>query len=262
MLTSSNKKLLSQLLTDHPLQKQNSSQFHQVLQEHMERIHRRRFDYNNNLMLMNKELLRIFSHISIPPPTTTPAAPSPTSATSLLSQTSSIQKLNIGPLVDKQAIMNKRMEKHKKHFDELIQGKKPAEIDFRDKLADPPIRQHDSIMAEREQALKNIMTSYQSNQQEASKWISGDEHKIVIDSQGPAMKTEAIVLSSTPSALSTSKDTSSNEKHVTFQVDNQADKANFLNKIKRPNIEELLTTILQNQEKILALLQSKESKVD
>lgn len=261
ILTPSNKKMLVQLLGDHPLQKQNTTQFHQILQQHLERIHHRRFDYNNNLMLMNKELIRTFSQISTQiqqaSPATVTIPPSQPAPSSLFSQTPPIQKLTIGPLVDKQAIINNRMKEHKSNFDELIQGKKPAEIDFRDKNADPPVRQHDSIMAEREQALKNIMTSYQSSQQ-ASKWISGDEKKIVIDDK-PSIETETIVLSSTPSALSTSKDTSSNEKHVTFQIDEPDDSVHFLKKLKQPNIEELLSTILQNQEKILALLQSKES---
>ena len=256
--------MLVQLLGDHPLQKLNKEQFHHVLQQHLERIHHQRFDYNNDLMLMNKELLRHFSQIAAQiqqaPPATAPAPSTPPrhDPHALFSQTPPIQKLTIGPLVDKQAVINKRMKEHKSNFDELIQGKKPEEIDFRDKSMDPPVRQHDSIMAEREQALKNIMTTYQPSQQ-ASKWISGDETKIAIDDNS-SIETETIVLSSTsvtstPSTKST--EIQSNEKHVTFQMD-EPDSTHFLKKLKQPNMEELLATILQNQEKILALLQSKE----
>lgn len=259
--------MLVQLLGDHPLQKLNGEQFHHVLQQHLERIHHKRFDYNNDLMLMNKELLRHFSQIAAQiqqaPPTTTsePLSLLRRDPHALFSQTPPIQKLTIGPLVDKQAIINKRMKEHKSNFDELIQGKKPEEIDFRDNRMDPPARHHDSIMAEREQALKNIMTTYQPSPQ-ASKWISGDETKIAInDKQMSSIEKEAIVLSSTSftSTPSTkSPEIQSNEKHVTFQMDEPVNSMHFLKKLKQPNIEELLSTILQNQEKILALLQSKE----
>ena len=260
ILTPSNKKMLVQLLGDHPLQKQNAQQFRHVLQQHLERIHHHRFDYNNNLMLMNKELIRTFSqiaaHIQTTPPATTSTAPLRSPPPTLFSQTPPIQKLTIGSLVDKSAIIDKRLKEHKSNFDELIQGKKPVEIDFRDKNVDPPIRQHDSIMTERQQELKKIMTTYQSSQQ-ASKWISGDETKIAIDDkQILPIESDAIPLSSTPPTPTTPP---SNEKRVTFQIDEPHESATFLKQLKRPNMEELLSTILQNQEKILALLQPKES---
>ena len=231
-----NKQMLIQLLGSHPLLQRNPQQFHQTLHYHMERIHKGRFHFNNDLMLMNKEIIRIFSQISLQ-----------------MSQQKTAPSLKIGKPVSRSNLIEKRLKERQQHFENNIQVTKPTEIDFRDKTDTIPTRRSDTMLEERQQELKKIMNNYQPPP-EASKWISGEDGvtNLNIDHDTP------VAVESIP--LSTNKI----EKHVTFQIEEQVKQEDpkqedtadtFLKRLKKPNIEELLLKMLQNQEKILMYLQ-------
>ena len=50
--SNENKELLIQLLDNHPLNKQNNSKFMEMFSFHLERIHKERFSYKNNLTII------------------------------------------------------------------------------------------------------------------------------------------------------------------------------------------------------------------
>ena len=61
VFSSQNKSLLWQLLSDHPNQKNNPKKFQHVLEYRVTEMNKNRFKFNNDLMVMNKEILKQFA---------------------------------------------------------------------------------------------------------------------------------------------------------------------------------------------------------
>ena len=229
-----NKGLLWQLLSNHPFQKEDSKKFQAVLEYRVNEIHKNRFKFNNNLMSMNKEIIKQFANEV--PKQTQPATPSQPS---------------------KAKVFETRLKVQQDNFDTLINKQKPAEIDFSDKTEEAPVdaRMVDNTLQQREQELKKIMSQYNNTESTASKWIQGEStsssKNLKIDKDSN-VKIKPFVF-----------DSEKSEKHVKFEIEERDDKSSnamsFLTKLKKTNVKEeevisYLKRIEEKQDIIITLL--------
>lgn len=232
-----NKELLWQLLSDHPFQKENPRKFQSMLEYKVNEIHEKRFGFQNNLMEMNKEIIRHFTNQLNTP----------------------IKKQNNSNIqnnkLSKNQIFDSKLKEQKNNFETLMQKKKPQEIDFSDKTEESPItdRMVNNTLEQRKNDLKNIMEQYNTNDK-STEWLKGEststEKKISIH------KSSALEIK--PTIIETSE--KKNEKRVHFNVSETPEKTNnLLNKLKKKqennNFIEYFQKILSNQEKIITLLE-------
>jgi hypothetical protein len=171
IISVENKELLQQLLDNHPLKKRDHGRFAELVDEHLERINKSRFSYNNNLTTMNKEFLREFQSI----------------ANKMDTGSNNIIRLNPNPshantLADNQnitrpriEIFEERLKEQQNDFNNANKVKKPPEIDFSDKNQDEAHANTDmdNTMKRREEELNKIMNdnTYKSSKVQAEKWI-------------------------------------------------------------------------------------------
>uniref|UniRef100_A0A6C0EMK1 Uncharacterized protein n=1 Tax=viral metagenome TaxID=1070528 RepID=A0A6C0EMK1_9ZZZZ len=153
--SAQNKSLLWQLLSDHPNQKNNPKKFQHVLEYRVTEINKNRFKFNNDLMMMNKEIIKQFAQEM---PKQQPPA---------------IKKT---PPMTKGQLFEQNLKVQQKDFNTLINKQKPEDIDFSDKTADEPIdaRMVDTTLQERERELKKIMAQYNPNENSAKQWLTGE----------------------------------------------------------------------------------------
>ena len=168
--SNENKELLIQLLDNHPLNKQNNLKFMDIFSFHLERIHKERFSYKNNLTEMNKELLRAFQNIAIESETFV-LNPKPSHASG-----DPDKPLNKPPKIK---IFEERLKEQQENFNEMNKPKRPPDIDFSDKVVneDTINTDMDSAMKSRENELKKIMQHIPDKSKEAEEWIKNGGKK-------------------------------------------------------------------------------------
>ena len=233
-----NKGLLWQLLSNHPFQKEDSKKFQAVLEYRVNEIHKNRFRFNNNLMSMNKEIIKQFANEV--PKQTQPTTPSTASQPS------------------KAKVFETRLKVQQDNFDTLINKQKPAEIDFSDKTEEAPVdaRMVDNTLQQREQELKKIMSQYNNNTESTTtKWLQSEStsssKNLKIDKDSN-VKIKPFVF-----------DSEKSEKHVSFEIEEKDNKSSnamsFLTKLKKTNVKEevisYLKRIEEKQDIIITLLQ-------
>ena len=232
--SNDNKALLWNLLSKHPNQKKDPSKFQAVLEYRVNEIHRNRFKFGNDLMAMNKEIIKQFA-------SEIPAQSSKTSQPKSLS---------------KAKVFEQRLKSQQDNFNQLINKRKPKEIDFSDKTEDAPIdaRMVDDTLQQRELELKNIMAQYDSNGKNANEWLKGEETStskhLKIDKK-TNVKIESDVVN-----------VPIKERRVRFEVEEKPTKPiSFLDKLKKIDVKDEiinhLKRIEEKQDLILGLLQSK-----
>jgi len=155
--SSQNKSLLWQLLSKHPNQKNNPKKFQHVLEYRVTEMNKNRFKFNNDLMMMNKEIIKQFAQEIPKQPPAKPAAKKT-------------------PPMTKGQIFEQNLKVQQNNFNTLINKQKPADIDFSDKTDDTPIdaRMVDTTLQEREHELKKIMAQYNPNENSAKQWLTGE----------------------------------------------------------------------------------------
>ena len=232
-----NKALLWQLLSDHPLLKKNPNKFQSVLEYRVNEIHKNRFHFNNNLMTMNKEIIKQF-------------------ANEISKQNETNKAL---PKLTKTQAFDKRLKEQTDNFSTLINKQKPPDIDFSDKIEEQPVtnRMVDNTLLQREQELKNIMTQYNSGN-DTTKWLKSTEtsssKNLKIDKTSN-VKLQPTILENEPKQP---------EKRVRFEISEKksASSTLFLNNLKKLNKSEVITDYLKRiedkQDKIIAILERKE----
>jgi len=236
VFSSQNKSLLWQLLSNHPNQKSNPKKFQHVLEYRVTEMNKNRFKFNNDLMVMNKEILKQFAQEM--PKQTKPA----------------IKK---APSMTKGQIFEQNLKVQQNNFDTLINKQKPADIDFSDKTDDEPIdaRMVDTTLQERERELKKIMAQYNPNENSAKQWLTGEStssHLKIDDSSN--IKIEPTVLTDEMP-----------ERRVRFEVEENTSVApvvnavSFLQKLKKTDegIIPYLKRIEENQVVIINLLKQR-----
>ena len=229
VFSSQNKSLLWQLLSDHPNQKNNPKKFQHVLEYRVTEMNKNRFKFNNDLMMMNKEIIKQFTQ-EIPKQQSEPPKKTPMTKGQVFEQNLKVQQNNFNTLINKQ---------------------KPADIDFSDKTDDEPIdaRMVDTTLQERERELKKIMAQYNPNENSAKQWLTGEStstHLKIDDSSN--IKIEPTILT--------------NERRVRFEADSATAPVNamsFLQKLKKTDdgILPYLKRIEENQSVIIDLLKQK-----
>lgn len=173
-----NKALLWQLLSDHPFQKTDPKKFQAVFEYRINEVYNQRFHYKNNLMAMNKEVIRQFaSEIANKSETTNHKQNNRVNSTS---STNNTNNNTFNKLPDPQDskdyskinMFEQRLKAQQDNFNALIHKNKPKEIDFSDKAEDTPIdsRMVDNTLQQREAELKKIMNQYNTNGQ-SQKWL-------------------------------------------------------------------------------------------
>jgi|TARA_B110000495_G_C23018117_1_gene603467 hypothetical protein len=236
-----NKELLWQLLSDHPFQKKDPKKFQSMLEYKVNETHQTRFNFQNNLMIMNKEIIKHFANeLSAPVKTNNP------------------EQLSKSKAFDsKSKAFDSKLQEQKQNFDTLMHKEKPKEIDFSDKTEDGPVtdRMVTDSLQQREQELKKIMQQYNNNEK-SSDWLKGEststEKKLAIH------KSTNIEIK--PTIIDTKVD-KRNEKHVHFNVSEIPQTNKLLSKLKKvgekDGIINYLQKIMNNQEKIISLLERK-----
>jgi len=225
-----NKELLWQLLSEHPSLKQNPKKFQSVLEYRVNDFHNNRFKFGNNLMQMNKEIIKLFAQ----------EMPKATS------------KSPIEPQLSKAQVFESRLKAQETNFNTLINKPKPPDIDFSDKNEDTPIteRMVDTTLQARAKELQTIMSQYKTGPS-AEKWLKSEEtsaHNIKIDKSSNVTIQPTVIESAT----------SSRERRVHFDVDEPVKPLSLLDKLKKTDMGETILTALRrieaNQEKMLLFL--------
>ena len=240
VFSSQNKSLLWQLLSDHPNQKNNPKKFQHVLEYRVTEMNKNRFKFNNDLMMMNKEIIKQFTQ-EIPKQQAKPA----------------VKKT---PPMTKGQIFEQNLKVQQNNFNTLINKQKPADIDFSDKTDDTPIdaRMVDTTLQERERELKKIMAQYNPNENSAKQWLTGEStstHLKIDDSSN--IKIEPTVLTDEMP-----------ERRVRFEVEENTQPVapvvnaiSFLQKLKKTDDEGILPylkRIEENQAVIIHYLKRSE----
>ena len=236
--STENKGLLWQLLSNHPNQKINPKKFQHVLEYRVNEMNKNRFKFNNDLMVMNKEIIKQFAQEM--PKQQAKSAPS-----------------KKAPSMTKGQVFEKNLKAQQNNFNTLINKQKPPDIDFSDKTDDAPIdaRIVDTTLQERERELKKIMAEYNSNEDNAKQWLTGEStstHLKIDDNSN--IKIEPTVLTN-----------KTQERRVRFEVEEKSTPAvsviSFLQKLKKNdnNVDILsyLNRIEENQAIIIDLLRQR-----
>ena len=243
--SDNNKEMLYELLktigSDNNMEINNSDLYNFISQRcdyfHVNRIN---LGYGNNLEEMNKKIVE-------------------TGYNFIMSQQNK-PKLKMENLqLTKQEVFEKNLESHESQFKEMINPKKPKDIDFSDKGGDFPMQNLDVIMnqtlADRQRELESITQKY-SNQdpKKAQQWLNREE-------ETPKIKIEK----NSNIDLDNSTIKINKKKRVTFNIDDNkknTNVTNFLSKLKQKpvsnnnDIMNKLNVIISNQEEILKLLKS------
>jgi len=133
--SSQNKSLLWQLLSNHPNQKNNPKKFQHVLEYRVTEMNKNRFKFNNDLMIMNKEIIKQLGQI--------------------FEQNLKVQQNNFNTLINKQKPAD--IDFSDKTDDTPIDA-----------------RMVDTTLQERERELKKIMAQYNPNENSAKQWLTGE----------------------------------------------------------------------------------------
>ena len=241
--STENKGLLWQLLSNHPNQKTNPKKFQHVLEYRVNEMNKNRFKFNNDLMIMNKEIIKQF-------------------AQEMPKQQASHAPSKKAPPMTKEQVFEKKLKAQQNNFNTLINKQKPPDIDFSDKTDDAPIdaRMVDTTLQERERELKKIMAEYNSNEDNAKQWLTGEStstHLKIDDNSN--IKIEPTVL------------TDEKERRVRFEVEEKSVPAvstpavsamSFLQKLKKTDTDDVdilsyLKRIEENQAIIIDLLKQR-----
>lgn len=234
--SNENKALLMQILNNHPLKISNPGRFTHILNTETHKIHNNRFSYNNNLINMNKDIIRKFQSMIQEEPVKTNVVPN--------RQENSVPKIKI---------FETRLKEQQNNFNSMIKAEVPKEIDFSDKPDDDleiTSSTVDLTMQKRHTELQKIMTGYQKDKK-AEEWIKGDNIKPVNNKEG------------SPSIIN-NKINSPTKKRVSFEVSEKIpESTTLLHKLKMKPIEspnnnrdysDYFKQIITNQELILQRL--------
>ena len=230
-----NKSILYQILSNHPLKNINHDHFIKALENQVFLVHKDRFKFKNNLVEMNKEIIRRFSVIENDIKNNTKNNTKNTTKNSTNNTPISkkqIKNLKLDrPVVTRKDNKNAFASKLKNRQDEisqLVNPQKPKEIDFSDKANEDDIPSIDSTLAEREKELRMAMKSY--NSESAAKWIGNKElsKNIKIDNNSKLeLKPEVI------KKKVTFKEPETRETIKTENLSSDQENNRFLSKLKK-----------------------------
>ena len=238
-----NKSILYQILSNHPLKNINHDRFIKALENQVFLVHKDRFKFKNNLVEMNKEIIRRFSVIENDIKNNTKNNTKNTTKNSTKNNTKNstnntpiskkqIKNLKLDrPVVtrkDNKNAFDSKLKNRQDEFSQLVNPQKPKEIDFSDKANEDDIPSIDSTLAEREKELRMAMKSY--NSESAAKWIGNKElsKNIKIDNNSQIeLKPEVI------KKKVTFKEPETRETIKTENLSSDQENNSFLSKLKK-----------------------------
>ena len=220
-----NRQLLLGLLINNPIYSINSNYFIKEFNIAMHNINIKR-DSFNSLMDMNKTLIKQMTSLKLP---------------------------EQPKLLSKSEIFQQKLSSHEKNFSEMINIKKPKEIDFSDNIEDDnSYTDMDETMIKRQEELNEIMKSY--NNKDATNWLSSQETRekpVKLKIKENTVQINSIDLDKK----------SSMKKQVRFAIEEKNESMkNFFGKLKKKqtnnddSIKEDIKNILLNQKLIIEKL--------
>ena len=220
-------------------------------------LHRNRFKYQNNIMEINKILLseaRMYL-IQCNAQAVNNIKKNEIISTSVKTPAAALDR-NYEKFTTKKehaVTFEKRLRDQQENFNQLIDKKKPKEINFADKI-DEPISTITSLMDSklqaREKELSLITEKYNTN--EADKWLTNKDRSSNSETQTNIKIQNEITSILKPIEIKSSD--VSVPKTVTFSVDKKDESSSFLNRLKQRSNNsdrELLQQIIENQKKLM-----------
>ena len=218
-------------------------------------LHKDRFKYKSNIMLMNKIVLDESKKYLTKCIRDNAVDTTKAQQTNKIQQRNMVNSRNYDKFTTKKehnTTFEKRLRDKQENFNKLIDGKKPKTINFSDKL-DKPISTMtsliDSTLAEREKELSTITKNY--NKKDVEKWlINGGNVEQVSNIQ---IKNE---IQGILKPIEITKETQ--QKRVTFEVKEKEEMkpktSTFFSRLKQrsnSSDRELLQQIIENQKKLM-----------
>ena len=263
VVSESNKQMLFDLLKSIGIENQlniNQSQLSNFINNKCTYFHTNRFefDYGNDLNEVNKKIVEQGYHYIM--------------SNQPVQNKSNVQSSK-QPQMSKREMFESGLANQEAQFKNMINPKKPKEIDFTDGSKDFPIPNLDNLMnqtlADRQKELESITQKYSSNDRaKAQQWLNREEDtpRIKIEKSSNLKLDNAI----TDLALLPKQPQPRDkiERRVRFEVNDTIEPkkalTNLFSKLKQktPNSDIInkLDTIISNQNKIIELLTSKKER--
>ena len=173
-----NKDILYQILIEHPLKNIDINKFLETIDNQVHLIYQDRFKFKNNLVNMNKEVIRRFSvmekDINKQRKKKTKQAKAKqkrkpkTRATIKTDRPIPTQK-------EQKNVFDAKLKNRQDDFIKLVNPHKPEEINFKDPVENGTLPSLDTTLEAREKELRNAMQTY--NSESAAKWIGNNAVK-------------------------------------------------------------------------------------
>lgn len=259
--SNENKKMLWDLLS--PTFPENLS-IHQRMKQFIDDIsttlHRDRFKYKSNIMQMNKILLSESKKYLTKCIQESNHNQKNIQRAGQMQERSMVNSRNYDKFTTKKehtTTFEKRLRDKQEKFNQLIDGKKPKEIDFSDKMDKPISTMNsliDSTLAEREKELSSITSKY--NKKDVEKWLQNGGN-IESTSTNISIKNE---IKGILKPIEIGKEES--QKRVTFEVKEKTsnektpaqETTTFFSRLKQrsnSSDRELLQQIIENQKTLM-----------
>ena len=218
-------------------------------------LHKDRFKYKSNIMLMNKIVLDESKKYLTKCIRDNAVDTTKAQQTNKIQQRNMVNSRNYDKFTTKKehnTTFEKRLRDKQENFNKLIDGKKPKTINFSDKL-DKPISTMtsliDSTLAEREKELSTITKNY--NKKDVEKWLTNGGNVEQVSNIQIKNEIQGIL-----KPIEITKETQ--QKRVTFEVKEKEEMkpktSTFFSRLKQrsnSSDRELLQQIIENQKKLM-----------
>ena len=172
-----NKDILYQILIEHPLKNIDINKFLETIDNQVYLIYQERFKFKNNLVEMNKEVIRRFSvmekDINKQRQKKTKQVKPKRKPKKIRSSIKTDRPLPTQK--EQKNVFDAKLKNRQDDFIKLVNPHKPEEINFKDPVENGELPSLDTTLEAREKELRNAMRTY--NSESAAKWIGNNAVK-------------------------------------------------------------------------------------
>ena len=172
-----NKDILYQILIEHPLKNIDINKFLETIDNQVYLIYQERFKFKNNLVEMNKEVIRRFSvmekDINKQRQKKTKQVKPKRKPKKIRSSIKTDRPLPTQK--EQKNVFDTKLKNRQDDFIKLVNPHKPEEINFKDPVENGELPSLDTTLEAREKELRNAMKTY--NSESAAKWIGNNAVK-------------------------------------------------------------------------------------
>ena len=172
-----NKDILYQILIEHPLKNIDINKFLETIDNQVYLIYQERFKFKNNLVEMNKEVIRRFSvmekDINKQRQKKTKQVKPKRKPKKIRSSIKTDRPLPTQK--EQKNVFDTKLKNRQDDFIKLVNPHKPEEINFKDPVENGELPSLDTTLEAREKELRNAMRTY--NSESAAKWIGNNAVK-------------------------------------------------------------------------------------